>query len=503
MRDYLFLLCVFSVSHGYHILSIQGGLSKSHYNLMVGLNKILLQAGHEVTFITTYPDPKPMKNLNNVDVSSVLEIDKFINVTDHNTMGIKIVLEFGKNISEAIAAHPAVRSVLSDTQFDAVLSEWFFSDLDAGYAAVQNIPRILLCGTILHPHIQHLVDIARDLPTTPVLMAPYLPPMNFVERVLNSIAHLRLSWMAYFDTKNSYERYFTPIAKARNVTLAPFYEARQNISVILVNSHPTFSPAHSLPPNVIEIGGYHVEDNVPPLPKDLQDILDSSPEGAIYFSMGSNIKAKAFPERTKRELIEVFKKLPQTVLWKFEDPLPDTPKNLHVRPWLPQTSVLAHPNVKAFITHSGLLSTIEATKFGVPTVTIPVFADQPINSVTAVRAGRAVQVQFSPDMAGSLEDALNEILTNKTYYVQAKKLSKLFNDRPVEPKKLILHYIKLAIESQGATHLRLSSDLAWYQLWMLDQIVFFLISLYAMCHLLYKAKYLIYRKNMKQKIKNQ
>lgn len=58
-------------------------------------------------------------------------------------------------------------------------------------------------------------------------------------------------------------------------------------------------------------------------------------------------------------LLDAFEQLPNYhFLWKFEEPHIDLklPKNVIIRPWLPQSDILAHPNVKAFFSHSGLSS---------------------------------------------------------------------------------------------------------------------------------------------------
>ncbi|XP_045456776.1 UDP-glucosyltransferase 2-like [Melitaea cinxia] len=483
MKLLLLLLSAVAAAHGYNILCIHTVPSKSHFQLMKGIVDPLVKAGHQVTMMTTFPDTTSQKNLKYVDVSNIMKVmPTNVNMMDRGSQDMSLVMAMARNISRLAIETPAVREMLVKEQFDAVVSEWFFSDVDSGYAAVQEVPWILLSGMVMHTHIEHLVDAVRSVPTIPALMNDAGIPMDFYARLKNTFAYLFMTFATLKDypmVKSNYDAYFTPIAKARGVTLQPFDEAVHNISILFVNSHPSFAPAHSLPPNVIEIAGYHIPEDTPPLPEDLQLLLDSSSRGVIYFSMGSVLKSTQLPEKVKKDIISIFADLPYTVLWKFEDKLDNLPKNVHIRPWFPQTSVLAHNNVKVFITHGGLLSTLESLKFGVPVIAIPVFGDQPSNAMRCVREGHALMVTFSSDMGEELRAALNEMLGNDKYYKRAKYLSKLFQSRPVTPTKLIQHYVELAIESKGAHHLRSKSLLySWYQLWMLDQIGLLLLILY-------------------------
>lgn len=42
----------------------------------------------------------------------------------------------------------------------------------------------------------------------------------------------------------------------------------------------------------------------------------------------------------KRDFLNMFSKLKQTVIWKLEEELTDIPKNVHMVQWAPQPSIL-------------------------------------------------------------------------------------------------------------------------------------------------------------------
>jgi len=133
-------------------------------------------------------------------------------------------------------------------------------------------------------------------------------------------------------------------------------------------------------PNTVEIAGIHVKP-VKPLPADIQEFLDSATDGVILFSMGSFIQSKQWPVEMREALVKSFGKLKQKVLWKYEnETLPGNPGNIKIGSWIPQRDILAHPNVKLFITHGGLLGTTEAIIEGVPVLGLPIFGDQKVRN---------------------------------------------------------------------------------------------------------------------------
>lgn len=61
------------------------------------------------------------------------------------------------------------------------------------------------------------------------------------------------------------------------------------------------------------------------------------------------------PVEKRNAILAAFGQLKQNVIWKYEDDtIENVPANVRIEKWLPQSDVIAHPNVVLFITHGGL-----------------------------------------------------------------------------------------------------------------------------------------------------
>merc|ERR1711974_506370 len=107
--------------------------------------------------------------------------------------------------------------------------------------------------------------------------------------------------------------------------------------------------------------------------------------------------------------------------------------NVLISSWLPQTSLLAHRNVKVFVTHGGAGSTQETICPKTPIVGVPIFGDQLVNVKEAVNNHVGLRLEWHGMTEDKLEEALLEVLTNPEYQTSVDRLSNLIMDQPQHP----------------------------------------------------------------------
>ena len=112
--------------------------------------------------------------------------------------------------------------------------------------------------------------------------------------------------------------------------------------------------------------------------------------------------------------IYYFRSLKQyTFVWKWGAEVEDLPENVIVKSWLPQQDILAHPNLKVFVTHGGIGSLTEAIYHKATLVGIPFAQDQKPNLLRAKQHGYAVMLDYDTLEEESLKNAINEAMESK------------------------------------------------------------------------------------------
>ncbi|OWR54771.1 UDP-glucosyltransferase precursor [Danaus plexippus plexippus] len=252
-------------------------------------------------------------------------------------------------LTDAIVKHLSSaghEKLLSDKNeyFDVLIIEWMFTEVYAGLSNVYNCPYIWFSSVEPHWMILDLVDESPNPSYNADITSDSVPPFSFLQRVKELSFQALGRLLRYYYTssveKQLYEEYLIPHIKSRGGEIFSLDTLKYNASLLLSNSHVSLGMPVRHPANFIPIGGYHIDSNVKPLPQNLQSIMDNATHGVIYFSMGSNLRSNHFPDEIKQSLLKIFGKLNQTVLWKFEEDLPNRPSNVHILQWAPQQSIL-------------------------------------------------------------------------------------------------------------------------------------------------------------------
>lgn len=510
------IILIFNYAESANILGVFPMGVSSHYILDYKLMKGLADAGHNVTIVAAVKQKTPLATKGNL---TELVLDGFekniqqmlvdINFFGRNKQSMATIMKtmtdmFVKNANDTLY-NPLIRELLnSGTKFDAVILEHFQNDALKVFSQAFDCPLIILSSLGPNSWINPTVGNPEEISYIRhfFFVGDPAKPLSVFERAKNIFLHVLDGLFRKFYIYPLHEN----LMKQAFPDAPGIYDLFANTSLVLLNSHSSLYPPQPLVPSMVEIGGYHID---PPqkLPKDLQEFMDSAQEGVVYFSMGSNLKSRDMSAEKKQAFLNVLGRLKQKVIWKFEEDLPGKPDNVLIRNWLPQQDILAHPNIKLFITHGGLLSTTETIYHGVPILAIPVFGDQPANSERAKYAGYGLKLDyhsedFTEEKLGSL---VEEMLNNPKYRENAQWRSKIFHDRPLKPLESAVFWVEYVIRHKGTRHLRVGSvNQPWYQYYLLDAVLLIVTSLVVVLGVLkfvLVRLYRIIRKKKQQKLK--
>lgn len=286
--------------------------------------------------------------------------------------------------------------------------------------------------------------------------------MSLYERLLN------VAFLGYERVLLDY--YFLPTQEKLYKEFFPgnkrcFYKMRRNASLVLINQHVSLSFPRPHSPNMIEVGGMHIDGKLNPLPEKIERFINESEHGAIYFSMGSNLKTKDLPPSKVQEILKALGGLKQRVLWKFElDNLPNKPENVYISDWFPQTDILAHPKIMAFVTHGGMLSTTESIYHAKPVIGLPIFSDQFFNMAHAEQNGYGIMLDFKTLNAVEFRKAIERITSEPSYTKVVQGISFRYRDQQQTPIENAIYWVEHVTRHQGAAYLKSAAQrLNWWQ----------------------------------------
>ena len=90
-------------------------------------------------------------------------------------------------------------------------------------------------------------------------------------------------------------------------------------------------------------------------------------------------------------------------------------KNTKIMGWLPQNALLAHKDIKAFVSHVGHNSLYESAYHGVPLVCFPLFAEQYANAKKVENFDLGLAVYHDRTNAQELSTTIEMVISEPRY----------------------------------------------------------------------------------------
>ncbi|CAH1399792.1 unnamed protein product [Nezara viridula] len=442
-----------------NILVISTVASHSHSIWCNKLAELLVNRGHTVTILDTDPPRKKLVNLTTYTLEGAYtyheELDYVeLSVLDSPKYAMDFLHEVGLVSCRNMLLSSTFKRFLSEHSnekkpFDLIVHD-IYCDCFLGLVPYLGNPKLVLLTVFGELQVLNMKGSQGHMVHSPLQLTHFSHPMSFDEKLKN-LFYTLYNYYIFHKYENLIDGYSKEVF---GQSTPHVLEIGKSAAVALVNAHPILDGAKYYSPAIVHIPGFHI-DEPKKLDAEIQAFLDEAKHGAIYFSLGTNLQSSLMSEDRINIFLNTFKKLKQRVLWKFEDKnIKNIPDNVKISKWFSQNDILAHPNLKLFITHNGLLSTQEAIYYGIPMISMPFFVDQHFISKKLTKKGIAVALSYATLSEHSVQQAIEEVLTNNSYTKEIKRWSKIFKDLPTKPKELAAYWIEHVLKNEDHKYLQ-------------------------------------------------
>ncbi|XP_058826485.1 UDP-glucosyltransferase 2-like isoform X1 [Topomyia yanbarensis] len=450
-----------NVCDGSRILAIFPSPAKSHQIVFRSLIKGLLERGHHITMMTTEPFETNNPNITQINWSYAHKIveENFdvaqMRQQDCTSMDIALqLLVVTRKFIEAELAHPDVQELIKNVgeeHFDVLIVEYFQMTPFHAFADLFNVPMIGITSIDSISMAHQILGNVMNVVAHPEMNHKFSSNPNFLQRLEAVVTKI---FIDNFLIPREFVKYDKIIEQNFGSNMTKSKELMHRIDFLMTNVEPAMGFVRPNVPQAIQLGFLHIEPPKP-LPVDLQRFMDRSQHGVIYFSLGTLIRSNSINARNLKIFVDTFKSLKYDVLWKCDSEVDlNGTSNIRVAQWLPQQDLLAHPNVKLFVTQGGQQSMEEAVDRHVPMVVIPFNFDQFGNGDKVVEKGIGKTIWMERLTTVGLRETILEVIGNKKYKRNIERLGKLVRDQPMRPVEKAIWWTEYVIRHQGASHYR-------------------------------------------------
>ncbi|EYC30940.1 hypothetical protein Y032_0004g1861 [Ancylostoma ceylanicum] len=282
--------------------------------------------------------------------------------------------------------------------------------------------------------------------------------MSFLERLYNVFIN-----GSGFILANIYEYFEQSLFESKFPGFKNLHDLiKDKTDYMLMNTNEFTESTRPTLRSIQYVGGSATPDPQP-LDEEFEWIVSRGAKGAILFSLGSLVKSSDMPVAVRKAFLDAFATFTDyVILWKDDTHVNSSYPNIYFRDWVPQVDLLADGRVKLFITHGGMNSMQESLLFGIPMITVPLFADQDSNAAVAAERGFSVNLSKFSVTKEKVIDAINKVLgkdgEESTYTQKVRQAARLLKGSPEEMRRAIKRLARISGTEPPLKHLKLDLD---------------------------------------------
>lgn len=265
----LCFICFMVVPHfndAYNILAIFHFPAKSTMQTFTPFLKRLTESGHNLTFITNYQLEGVESNYREILIDGAEIVRHTKVLTDLSNVpqwrffayfGPSIIDRFNKKVCSLLFESEEIQKLIRESKFDLVILQIFQTECVYQLAKQFGCPIIGVHSTVVMSWTANRFALSVNPSYIPSCYMPAATRMSFWSRLENTLI--------IFLHDLYYKLVMLPTDKEIVKKYYGGYEAEElpsivyNTSLFLVNTHYSVNPPRPLVPNVIEIGGIHLE----------------------------------------------------------------------------------------------------------------------------------------------------------------------------------------------------------------------------------------------------
>ena len=285
---WLVIVCAFcvSLSQGARILALFSIGSKSHLISALPIAEALAEKGHEVTLMSPFKLEKSSTRQVYVkeweSLMEEYEMDFFEMHKENSFIQMaKLFMQWShvnKIMYSSLMNHPEIQRVIKERNVDLLFIDGY-SELPLPLADLLKVPVVGHYSSAGLLGLFNKMGTSSDYASIPAGITDYFAgEMSFFQRMANLIsATVFISITDHFFTWTIDKIHKQNYPYSRSV-----YDMAKDMSLVLVNSHPTTAWQRSLPPNLIPVGSVHTRPAKP-----LEQV--NSILSLVYFIFLSNL----------------------------------------------------------------------------------------------------------------------------------------------------------------------------------------------------------------------